>query len=284
MRRWLKYIPVPSGMGGFEERDRDFSDHARSMGGYDRDDACLTDDSLFKKYFFGYQYGRLERYFEFISEELNKDARILSVASGRCVLELYMNRHGFQDITCSDLDRAECNSNLPLNFIKLNILKDPASSTYDAVICLSLIYHFNNDELDLFFRQVKEWIKTGGMLILDSAGAEDSFLTYLINDIYLYSESWLIKMIKTYVYRIPYDIQIKHDGYRRTDKEIVSIAEKNGFVFERQQNYNFITELRRSVFFNRLVRENSTSERIVQSLIGRRIPYIRMFRFSSVSS
>jgi len=74
MRKWFKYEL------GFTSEDAQIpiyrnSDHAAAMGGYDIDQSYSDKNLLFKKYFFGFQYGRLERYYDFILKKFPRIQR-----------------------------------------------------------------------------------------------------------------------------------------------------------------------------------------------------------------
>ena len=148
-------------------------------------------------------------------------------------------------------------------------------------MCLSLIYLFDQKDLKNFFRNVQKILKPGGLLILDSAGSPDNNLSYLIHDILLKIETILKWLVKAIINKTRYGFVIKHHGYRRTDKEIIECAKQYGFELIDKQNYAFLTEFRRSYFFNRMIKSGSTVEKIFNS-IGKNIPYIRMFCFRRV--
>ena len=61
---------------------------------------------FFRRYFFGYQLGRLECYDTVLRRHLRTDQEILSLASGRCANEFFLMEDGYR-ITCSDLRARE---------------------------------------------------------------------------------------------------------------------------------------------------------------------------------
>lgn len=282
MRKWYKYeLGFTSGNAQIPI-DQNFSDHAAAMGGYDIDQSYSDENLLFKKYFFGFQYGRLERYYDFILKNIPKDSKVLSIASGRGILEYYMKKNGYHSITCSDLETSVSCDTLGLDFVEMNILESASEESYDAVICLSLIYLFDNEQLSIFFKNIQKKLKHGGLLILDSAGSPDTFFSHLINEVYLFFEMWFYRFYKYAVQRKWYHIQTKHFGYRRSDEEIISLAKENGFIFHCQENSNFLTEFRRSMIFRKMFREGSYFESMLGNTFGKKIPYVRLFRFQSV--
>jgi len=187
MRKWYKYFLDPLRRGRiYLPIDSNFYDHEKAMGGYKADDAYLSKSTFFNKYFWGYHIiGRLGCYDNFLRKHLKKDKDILSIASGRCANELFLIEDGYK-ITCSDLkvfdSYKETKTLFPqFDFVEHDILNGPFFLKYDAVICLSLIYLFNEEKLLTFFRNVSDSLKTGGHLILDSAGSTDNLMSYLIH-------------------------------------------------------------------------------------------------------
>ena len=137
------------------------------MGAYEPDDAYHSKEAFFRRWYYGYNLGRLEHYDSFLRKRAEKENEVLSVASGRCANELQLLEGGYA-IICSDLEpppcyRETCKLFPEFKFIKLNILEGPAEKTYDAVTGLSLIYLFNNDDLSRFFRNVSGSLKEGGI-------------------------------------------------------------------------------------------------------------------------
>ena len=287
MKKWYKYFIDPSQPGKiYLLLDQDFEEHAQAIGGYDSDPACRTKADFFDKYFRGYHDGRLECYDDFLRRHLSRDDETLSIASGRCANELYLMEDGYK-IICSDLQVSEANNeakNLFENYecVELDILKDEAVKHYDAVICLSLIYLFNQSELDLFFRKVNNMLKPQGRLLLDSAGSSDNFSSYVIHDVLLKYEAKMKWVVKSLLRKKRLGFMIKHHGYRRTDAEIIASAAKSGFKLVDQRDYAFLTEFRRSALLRRIIKIDNIIEKIFARL-GENIPYIRMFNFQKIA-
>lgn len=150
---------------------------------------------------------------------------------------------------------------------------------YDAVICLSLIYLFDENELSVFFRNVFNSLNCEGRLILDFVGSPDNFMSYLLHDVFLKYEIKMASLLKFFLTgQRQGGVVKKHHGYRRTDSEVIAAAQKTGFELVAQENYAFVTEFRRSYIFNKLVKPASSIEKAF-GIIGRNIPYIRMGYF-----
>ncbi len=287
MRKWYKYILDAASKGVvYKPMDQTYSEHALSMGGYDIDDAYKSKAEFFKKYFFNYQQSRLEYYNVFLKKHLHKNEKILSIASGRCANELFLMEQGY-DITCSDMEMLySFNQTKALfgqfKFLKLDVLSGPINERYDAMMCLSLIYLFDEKKLNLFFYNIAESLNKNGHLILDSAGSPDNLLSYLILDILLKYETFLTRILKLLFQRKWYGFAVKDFGYRRTNSEIIKVAERNGFLLIDKQKYSFLTEFYRSRILSRIMNYCPVCKRILNA-IGKKVPYIRMFYFQKIS-
>ena len=284
MRKWCKYLRNPLLDGKkYLKIDDNFKMHAKAMGGYESDEAYESKERFFDKYYYNFHTGRLKLYDVFIRKlHLKKEGMILSLASGRCANELFLGLDGYQ-ITCSDLDfLPSYSSTLKLfpefKFEKFNILHGPTKKKYDNIICLSLIYLFDQKDLERFFLNVSESLKEEGNLILDYAGSPDNFLSYLIHDVLLKYETCGI-MIANNLRGKKERVRVKHHGFRRTDREVISAAEKYGFQLINQENFAFSTEFKRSVFINKLLQSIPVIEKLL-TIFGGKIPYIRMGNFA----
>ena len=88
-------------------------------------------------------------------------------------------------------------------------------------------------------------------------------------------------IIKSFLAHRRYGFVVKHQGYRRTDREIIEYARQAGFKLVDQENYAFLTEFRRSYLLSRLIETSSVMEKMF-NFLGKSIPYIRMFNFKKV--
>lgn len=285
MRKWFKYYleELPGGSGRIIEvgRDKNYKEHSKAMGDYARNAGYKSRQDFFKTYFYDYQLRRFVFYHQFLEKRLGKDEKILSLASGRCANELLLGCQGF-DITCSDLEPTQPELTKKLfnfhKFIRLNVLEDEIPTGFDTLFCIGLIYLFDDVQLLKFFKNVSRSLRTGGRLLLDSAGSPDNFYGTVIHDYWLPFETILLLCLQPNKH---YTIIKKHHGYRRSDKEIIDAAKKCDLVISRQQNYAFTIEFRRSVIFNKLIKKNSPIEKLFNPF-GKFIPYIRMFEFVKI--
>ncbi len=286
MRKWFKY-DLSSAQRGviFQKPDQNFSEHQRAMGGYLADEGYASKEAFLQKYFFGYQYRRFEYYNNFLRRTLSKEGEVFSVASGRCVNELYLAEDGYR-VRCSDLEQfAGYESTVKLfpafKFMRFNVLTDSFLQQYDAIMALSLIYLFDQNDFRKFMHKMSEGLKKGGHLILDSAGAPDNFFSFFLHDIFLKYETALKGAVKSLVKKEHYGFVIKDFGYRRTDEEIIKEAKLWGLKLVQQHNYAYLTEFHRSYVLHKLI----TSSFVMQQMfgwLGQSMPYIRMFQFEKV--
>jgi len=281
MRKWYKYSLDSVSCGVRTETvDHTYAEHARSMGGYEIDESYNSQELFFKRYFTGYHWGRLESYDRFLRAHLQKNWQILSVRSGRCANEMRLACDGYS-VTCSDLEwmhMHEATRRLfpSFKYTILDILRGPAPARYDAVIALSLIYLFNQHQLDTFFANVAASLRPGGLLLLDSAGSPDNLPSYLIHDVSLPLDIHLARIWHFATRRKWEGIRIKHFGYRRTDRDILQAAAAHGFLLTARWTSGYTIEFRRIRWIEPLIRRFQVVEHIAEFL-GRSVPYIRMF-------
>ena len=283
MRPWYKYSTNSSHCGRtYIPIDRSYNDHKKSMDGFEADNSYSDKKAFFNRHFHNSYRNRLIYYDNFIRKHVTKEDDILSIGSGRCVNELLLLEDGYS-IVCSDLDQLgayKMTKQLFPNFQfkKFDILKNSSQEKYNVILCLSLIYLFNAEELNKFFMNVRNSLTKEGFLILDSAGSPDNLLSHFIHEELLKYETKTKAFIKTIRTPRKEILITKHTGYRRKDREIINSAKLSGFILCDQENYDFLTELCRSYLLNRLIESFSSMEKVF-CLIGRHIPYIRMFKF-----
>ena len=284
MRKWIKYFPVKVSdqkLTQHESHSSSFSEHAKDMGGYSPDPHTYSSKTVFfDTWLKGHHQGRLLAYDAFVRKHLRADETILSVASGRCANELYLMDDGYGRITCSDLERAEMHDLAKklfpdFRFVPLDIISAPPSQAYDAILALSLIYLFDDNDLSRFFQNVAAGLKPNGKLILDSAGSPDNWLSFFIHDVWLKGECFAIAYASRF-WKRKYCCTVKEFGYRRTDADILRCAEQAGLELVAQENFAFLTEFKRSPLLGRIMRYLPFTEPLFARL-GRMVPYQRMY-------
>ncbi|MBI5714410.1 MAG: class I SAM-dependent methyltransferase [Chloroflexi bacterium] len=285
MRKWYKYLlhRFERPHDQYSHRAQTFAEHAAEMGGYETDrDTYLTKENFFRIWYTHYHEGRLLNYDHFFRKYVARADDALSVASGRCANELRLLEDGYH-ITCSDLEQADMHDLAKtlfpdFKFLPLDILRTPSATQYDVVLGLSLIYLFDDLELSRFFQNVAHSLKPQGKLILDSAGSPDNVSSFLIHDIGLKFEAYLIQFVSRFWKGLRYTVTAKHQGYRRSNNDIIHLAREGGFNLIAQQNYAFLTEFRRSLVVNRIIKYIPLAAPFFSAL-GRFVPYTRMYYF-----
>ncbi len=287
MEAWHKY-PLQVGDGSIIRNAflPDFEAQADFMGGYAADDSAYADRESFWHTYFQARYPIWD---EFIRRHVDRDARILSIASGRCINELRLLCDGYS-VTSSDLEVPAChhaNAELfgPHEYLALDITKQTPPGQYDAVMCLSLIYLFDERTLDAFFRNVSTTLRSGGRLILDAAGSEQSLLGTLYHRGFLKGEAWAHYLLRkiasaTPLSRFRYSLLIRNYGFRWKSREIIQMAARHGLKLAAREEHDPLTELSRSPLLGRaLARPEGLLARLLVKLIGNRLKYLRLFVF-----
>jgi len=282
MRTWVKYTIDNSKAGVvFKDRSRTAEEHAVDMDGYHSDESYETKASFFEKWYHHQDRSRIKTYSQFVQKYVDKKSKILSLASGRCAGELYLMEQGY-NIVCSDLTELNIHRDAKqlfpeFQFLLLNTLKLELQETYDTITAFSLIYLFDDDELKLFFENVANCLKPGGTLLMDPSGAADNESTLLLDELFLKYQTCLKKMVLSLSGK-PNHLVAKQHGFRRTDDEIIAHAKEAGFEIEVIERSDYLMELRRirilSIIFNR-----SGLARKIGSFFGRKMPYVRLFKF-----
>jgi SAM-dependent methyltransferase len=192
---------------------------------------------------------------------------------------------GWGPITCTDLGEfgalEDTRRLFPgLRFEQLDILAGPAPERYGAAMALSLIHLFDAEAFDRFLANVNASLRPGGTFVLDSAGAPDNQSTRFLHDALLRYETRLKALVKTVVTRKRHGFVIQEFGWFRTDADIVDAAARAGFVLKDAGRFAFEFEFSRSAVTGRMLR--LPGFRGVFALLGRGMPYVRMFELEKV--
>ena len=164
-----------------------------------------------------------------------------------------------------------------LKFLKLNILKDKIPKKYDVIVCFSLIYAFDKNTINKFFRNCKKILKKDGVILISPGGSNLNFFKKIYEKFYLPTElylSYLLNFLRDKKFEI---IKYQH-GYIYSDEEIIDLAKKNNFV---QHSYiyrgDYITELNRSLIMKKLIKTKYLKK--LPALIGKKMPFVNIFYF-----
>lgn len=273
MRTWFKYLINYDEGRKYVPIDTTFAQHKKSMKEYGSGRESGSKEEFFKTHLYGAPRHYLF-YHDHLLNNLKKSEKTLSIGSGRCANELYFIDKGF-DILCSDLGqpyREEALRLFPeMKFRKIDILSDRVDEEFDCVIALGVFHLFDEKKLLEAIERIRGIIKPGGRLIMDLGGAEDNIMTYLIDEFICRIEMWLVRIKRKALGKKAF-LSKKHHGYRSRNSEMISIAEKAGLTFNDLKTYDYLTEVERSWFFAKLPEK-------VRAIMGRRVPYVRMFTF-----
>jgi SAM-dependent methyltransferase len=276
MRRWVKHRVFERGSA------HPPLDHFSLMGGYLPGPEYESRQSFFAAHLDAHE--RLVDCERYIAPRIRKQDRILSVASGRCAVELRLQKTIGCSIVCSDLDEPPCleatKELFPeLDFRTLDVLNELPSDKFDAVISIGLMYNFDDQQLSHFFDFVAKVLNPGGRLLLDFAGSADNAASLAFHDIYLPLEARLAATALTLKHRRPFGVARDVHGYRRTREDVQRIAQSRGFATSQYWEGDYITDFQRSLILQRLLRGSSAVRRGL-SVAGRLIPYVRIATFS----
>jgi len=275
MKIWYKHFMNYEDKKKFLPKDATFDDHKKSMDGYDSSKGYGSKEDYFRVHFYN-EHPRLRRYHAYLKVHLKKDDEILSVGSGRCVNELLLAEEGF-NIMCSDLEQPCKEETMRLfpcvQFMKYDVTKGPTARKFNCIFSLSMFYLFDEKQLLNVFENIANSLEPGGNFIFDPGGAKNNIITRLIDDFICPVETWLIKILQKVIKKKDCVVTKKHQGYRATNKEIISIANRAGFSLCDIKTDDYFTEFgMRSILFSRLPKG-------LVGLLGRSVPYVRMFCF-----
>ena len=163
-------------------------------------------------------------------------------------------------------------------YVKFDILKDKIQSKFDYIFSLSTFYLFNDKELEKILININNILNKDGILILEFPGSEDNLTSFIFHEIFLVMEVYIIYYLsKLLNKKIGFTID-NNFGYRRKNKEIEKFAKKYGFQLIEIKEYDYLEELKRSIFIEKIIKHFPKSKKIF-SFFGKQIPYVRMFKF-----
>ena len=287
MKKWNKIIIDRSNKITKVNKLKNFKDFSEEMGGYDVNEYYKNKKSFFEFYF----RGKYIIWSNYLKSNINPITKTLSISSGNGINEVSLISNNF-DITCSDLEIPQCYEALKklfghFDYLKLNILKDKISLKdtisieFDNIYSISACYIFSDQNLEKFFINVHKMLKKNGILILDFGGGEDNLTSFFFIDIYLVIEAYLIYYLsKIFNKKIGFKFD-NNFGYKRKNREIKKFAKKFGFEFIDIKEYDYLTELQRSILIRKIIEYFPFSKKVFASL-GKMIPYIRMFKFKKI--
>lgn len=239
------------------------------MAGYIAGPEYATEEQFFAAHLSSVD--RCAAYFQFAAKRVGPSDSVLSVASGRCAVELKLAQQTGCRILCSDQIEPQCMTATKqlfpqLEFRCIDLLRDGAPCVCDVVLAFGLIWAFNDEELRQFFNFVAASLKPGGRLLLDLGGATDSVAASLYHDYFLRAEAFAIAGLLTVKHGRRFSSAAEPHGYRRTLSDVQAIAA--GFEVSDYCEMDRKTEPLRSLTLRRLP--------AVSRVLGRALPYARL--------
>jgi len=281
MRKFKKILIDRSNKITKIKENKNFKKFADEMGGYNSNEHYKSKESFFRFYL----NDRYKIWDNYLKKNLNPNSKTLTLASGRGINELSLIADNF-DITCSDIEIPACYEESKklfgnFDYLNFNILNSKINKQFDSIYSVSAFYIFSHYELEKIFKNISEVLKKDGILIIDFGGCEDNLISYFLHEIYLVFEAYIIYFLfKPFNKKIGFKFDYNF-GYRWKNSEIIKLANKFGYNFVSFEEYDYLTELKRSVLIRKII-EYCPSTKKFFSFIGKKIPYIRMFKFKKI--
>ena len=127
----------------------------------------------------------------------------------------------------------------------------------------------------------RDSLSQGGWLVLDSAGATENPVVYLMDNWFLRIEAMVVRLIKSLTTGKPHTVVVKHYGYRRSNKEILEATQAAGFRLVSPETYGHLLEFERSVILRKLI-ERIPGMNGLFSVLGTNTPYVRSYILEKV--
>jgi len=219
---------------------------------------------------------RYKYYHQYLRQHLKPHEHGLSIGSGLCINELKLQEEGY-DILCTDIKNNWDGLLSPFfpdfRFQELDIVHSVYPKPQDYVIALSVLFFFDKMDAIKIFNNVAKSLNPRGRFILDLGGGEDNLWTTVLDNFFCPWDSYLQFLIKKNLLRKKVVFYKKHQGYRYTNRDVIDLARQSGFRLDHFYATDYVTELKdRLLLFSRL------PEKVI-ALLGRSMPYVRLFNF-----
>lgn len=283
MRAWYKYLVEPGEPAAAAAGAPAADDYRFFANTYAFDDPAgyETRESFYARYYHGYHCGRLESYLPLIEKHLSPQHPILSLASGRPVIESLLHTGGYR-VTCSDMEvfpgYGQIQRLFPgLSYLALDLRKEPVPEGYHTVLALGLLYLFDGAAMDAFFANVARALPAGGQLIVDSAISPDNRASYLIHDVLLKCEAYLKQFYHLLGSRRA-EVKRIQFGYRKTHGEIIDAAARHGLALVERSSGGELIDIQRSYLVRRTMAALPFTEGVFRRL-GQAAPFVNLYVF-----
>jgi hypothetical protein len=232
LRTWYKYTLEDADVKKFTSA-LDYTSHQIKKNNSELNK--LFEFNFFNKDFSKYIYDNLYQ---------KLSGRNLSIGSGWGHLEYHLSKKF--EITASDINNEYKEYNKKINYIITDIISKEfvIDTKYDNAFAPGIIYLFNDEELDIFFKNVKKTINDNGNFYLFFRSKDSLFINFLDNFILPFENlvNYCLKIIK----RKKIKIQKNHHGYRRFNYELEKIMMQNEFKIVSAEKLMFQGEYNRS--------------------------------------
>ena len=281
MKKWNKIIMDRSNKITNVNKNKNFRDFSEELMGYESNEYYKNKKKFFQFYF----HSKYVVWFNYLKKNLDPNTKTLSIGSGNGINEVSLISNNF-NIICSDLQIPQCYEALKklfgnFSYLKLDILKDSTNDEFDNIFSVSLCYMFSDSDLEKFFVNTHKMLKKDALLFVDCGGCEDNLTSFFFHDIYLVIETYLIYYLsKLFNKKIGFKFD-NNFGYRRSNQEIINFAKKNRFKFIDINEHDYLTEIQRSILIRKITEYFPLSKKLF-ALLGKNIPYIRMFKFKKI--
>jgi len=258
--------------------EEDSENYGNVDAGYDSNRYYQNKELFFEFYL----KGKFLIWDKYLKKNLHPNTKILSIASGRGINELSLISNNF-NVTCSDIEIPKCYEKSKklfgnFNYINFNILTDTINEEFDSIYAISVFYIFSYSELEKIFYKINKILKKDGIFILDLGGSEYNLISFFFHEVYLVIEAYIIYYLSKLLNK---KIGLKVDnnfGYRRTNREVIKLANQFGFELIDLNEYDYLNELKRSILITKIIKFFPFSKKFF-IFFGQKLPCIRMFKF-----
>lgn len=271
MELWFKYVVTETATAASRDLFQQL-DQANS--------ASASPREYLDRYLHHFHNGRVSDLYPVVAKHVLPTDRVLSLASGRCGLELALVDQVGCEMTCSDQHEppwlAETRRLFPaLRWIRLDPVRYAAPGRFDVVLCLGVLYLFSPDDLDIVCAFLAAAVVPGGRVILDVTGARPCLLTRALHEYYLPLEARAMAWRASRRTGRPWIVTRLLDGYRYETADVEQRLEHHGFEIIDHWEGSYATDFMRSRLVSRLVQRWPWFRRVL-GMVGRIAPMGRV--------
>ena len=178
----------------------------------------------------------------------------LSIGSGKGHLEYHLSKK--HNITATDINKDFIKYNDKINFKFFDIVNSSEEGfkilgKFDCIFVPSLIYAFNDDQLNIFFSNLKKLIKNDGNIYVFFR-SRDSFITNIIDNILIPCEEHIKKVFYKVFMKKDLYVAKSQQGYRRSLDDLKKIVFANNLSIKSVEYSMFETDYNRLSIIKKL--------------------------------